>query len=174
MRIATVSATYDALEWIHSVDEHYRQDAVYSSPTDIDSEAGGFILGALGARNASHHGLRQVVEYVEVERPLYAARNYRWEHTGMYAPDTTDSQLRWIRELPLRQEVNGDPGTIRSRRLEQAFLNRLSGREVRNSLAMVSEFLFFTARNRPLPPSTILTADQHASNIDRRDTGKPN
>ncbi|GAA1437982.1 hypothetical protein GCM10009616_40640 [Microlunatus lacustris] len=63
-----IVALYEALEWIHSLHEHLHLDGKYSNPSDLDPIAGQTVSGLLGARNASHHGMRRVVGVAETRR----------------------------------------------------------------------------------------------------------
>jgi hypothetical protein len=163
-----VASVYDALEWIHSLDEHFRLAGRYRSAIDLDVSSGEFVMAALGARNACHHGLRQVVGYVDVARPIYVARNFRWEHSGEYSEDVHDTQLRWVMKLPEREEAHAEGGTIRSPVLENAFEKHFAGREVRNCIAIVGDFFFCTVLNRAINRSSIFTPADNVVTIDPR------
>lgn len=67
--VRAIIATYDALEWVHTFNEYARAASLYRNATDLDPVNGSFVEGAIGARNASHHGMRRVIGIVEVKGP---------------------------------------------------------------------------------------------------------
>lgn len=138
-----VQAVYEALEWAHSLHDYLVKNGRYSKPTEINAELGAYVAGALGARNASHHGLRRVVGFVDVPRPIYAARASRWVHTGTYADTAVDRQLRWVKKLP--------PPPLDHAWQEKAYEDHLAGREVRNTFAALLGFFIWVIDGHPVP-----------------------
>lgn len=141
--VLAIIATYDALEWVHSLDDHLKRTGRYKRATAIDQVHGPYVLGAVGARNASHHGLRRVVGVVDVPRAVYKAEGRRWVHTGTYNTQFTDIQVRWTEFLPL--ESGGDsPNPLRYPDQEQAFRDYLAGRDVRNTFNSILTFFSYS------------------------------
>lgn len=150
--LSAVTATYDALEWVHSLDEHLRVSGRYTTALSEDPTCGGFVEGAIGARNASHHGLRRVVGFVDVPSPKYVAEGRRWTHTGEYDSTWSVAQVRWVSQLPLRTEPKETgKSALRWTKQEQSFIEHLAGRDVRNTFNALTAFFFYALDGKPLP-----------------------
>lgn len=156
--VRAVVAVYDALEWIHSLDEHLKNAGVYANAADIDPVAGAFVEGAIGARNASHHGLRRVVGAVSVPPSAYVAVGRRWLLDREAAPEPTVVQVRWVNELPRRTEAKhaGKPA-LRIPQQEAAYADHLAGREVRNTLLTCWGFFLYRIHGEPIPEGMVFT-----------------
>lgn len=149
---AAIVAVYDALEWVHSLHDHLIESGRYKRPADVDATYGPYVEGVIGARNASHHGLRRVVGFIDVARPIYAAKGTRWVHTGTYADRDPDRQLRWVETLPVRSETGADKTqALRYASQSSAFEQHLAGREVRNTFAAVNAFYFYALDGKEPP-----------------------
>lgn len=158
--VVAMIATYDALEWIHSFDEYLRkEEKTYESPSKFDPVHGPYVEGALGARNASHHGVRRVVGLVDVQGPIYALDGRRWTRTGLLTPQSF-AEVRWVEELP------GEP--LRSKVQQAAYSTYLAGRNVRNTFAALFGFFFFSVVGEAVPDGTISTHVQLAPAVDPR------
>lgn len=164
--IRAMVAVYDALEWIHSLNEHLRLDGRYKRATDVDPWAGEFVLGAIGARNASHHGLRRVVGRVDVQWPVYVAEGTRWVHTGQLS-DHAGIDVRWVEHLPPRpEESEVDKPALTYPSQVDAFEKHLAGRDVYNTLTVCWAFFRFRVLGEPLPADMIWGPASRAPNID--------
>lgn len=137
-------ATYEVLEWAHSLHDYYRERETYEDPTALHSDIGSFVEATMGARNASHHGLRRVVGIAATSQPIYVATEMGdWKHTGRYTEPNRPS-LRWRRELP--------PPALQSQRLQKLYTNFLAGTDVRLTFRMLARFFFYVVPGKDLPP----------------------
>lgn len=151
--VSAMVGLYNALEWVHSLNEHVSKSGKYSDPSDLHSELGAMVNGVVAARNASHHGLRRVVGIVEVPRAIYQATATRWVHTGTYDESQPDLQVRWVEKLPMRSEPGEDQTkALYSAKQEKDFIIHLGGREVRHTLRSVFEFFVYTIDGKTAPP----------------------
>jgi len=165
--VKAIVAAYEALEWVHSLDEHLILDGKYSRASSLDPVNGPLVEGAIGARNASHHGLRRVIGIVHVARPIYAAIGARWVHQGTYADGESDLQIRWVRDLPMRIEEGAEEvSAIRSTRQLQNFNEHLAGREVRHTFNAIAAFFFHSIMGRSAPPEMFFGPAAHPPPID--------
>lgn len=168
--VQALLATYEALEWIHSLDEHLKLDGRYGNAVDVDPLYGAYVEGAIGARNASHHGLRRVLSTIPVARPIYKAQGDRWVHTGAFHDQGPLPSLRWRRTLPPRME-SGTPRDARiiySERQLEAFHEHMAGREVTMTLYAVIAFFYLSIDGRPVPPEFLSAPSWHPPTIDPR------
>jgi len=159
-RITAIAAAYDALEWTHSLDELCRRAGKYQRAPDLDPVGGPIVLGAIGARNASHHGLRQVVDIVDVARPLYEATGNRLVRSPRLSESMVTKQVRWVENLPL------PPLNVPSQ--ESAYLEHLAGREVRNTFILIRNFFFASVLERDDQRAPLFTAASAPPHIDPR------
>ena len=166
--VQMIVAVYDALEWIHSLDEHLRQDGAYKRATEKDPVIGAFVEGAIGARNASHHGLRRVVGAVRVPASAYVAVRDRWVLDDRHGLEREIVQVRWVEKLPLRTEAKhaGTDSALRIPEQEGAYEQHLAGREVQNTLLTCWVFFRFTVMGEPVPPGIFITPGLYPPNID--------
>lgn len=156
--VKAILATYEALEWVHSFWEYMRdEEKLFAAATDIDPLYGPYVEGAVGARNASHHGVRRVVGIVPVEHPIYLLTGRRWIHARQMTSETY-LQVRWVESLP------GEP--IRSANQNAAFIEHLAGREVRNTFNAISAFFFYSVRGEAAPYDMLFTPARNPPNTD--------
>lgn len=148
-------ATYDALEWVHSFDELLRNEHSYKNASNLDPVLGSYVEGAIGARNAFHHGARRVVGIVSVEPVVYLVQGRRWVYADTPGLGVGNEylQLRWVAQLP------GPP--IRSTVLNQAFLNHLAARDVRNTFNAIWGFFGFSIVGQSHPTDHFWTSATH-------------
>lgn len=154
--LQAVVAVADALEWVHSLHDHLTYKGEYRRPSELDAELGPYIEGLIGARNASHHGLRRVVGFVTVPMSVYAVKGRRWVHTGTYAETAPSLQLRWIQSLPPRSErrERGKPALRYADQID-AFERNLAGRDVRNTFNASIAFFFSAIAQQTWSPDTL-------------------
>lgn len=166
--VKIIVAVYDALEWIHSLDEHMKREGKYENATDLDAVLGAYVEGAIGARNASHHGLRRVVGAVRVPPASYVAVRERWVLDEVDGLEASVVQVRWVEKLPLRIEAKeaGKSGALRRPEQEAAYEEHLAGREVLNTLMRCWAFFLHTVVDQPVPPSMLEAWGPMAANID--------
>lgn len=165
--VLAMIATYEAMEWVHSLDDHLKADGRYEHASDIDPVFGGYVQGVIGARNASHHGLRRVLGVVTVARPIYAATGPLWVHTGTTG-DVTDQSVRWLPTLPQRTEAKhaDDTQPIYSARQLRAFEEQLAGREVRLTMRAAIAFFYFSLRGKEVPRDWTAAPSWHPPPMD--------
>lgn len=165
--VLAMVATYEAMEWVHSLDEHLRAEGRYERASDLDPVYGGYVDGVIGARNASHHGLRRVIGVMGVTRPTYAARGPLWVHTGTLN-DIEYPSVRWLRTLPSRTEAKyvDDTTPIYSLRQLQEFEKHLSGREVGLTLRAAMGFFYYSLDGEGIPADWTAPSSWHPPPID--------
>ncbi|MFE4948668.1 hypothetical protein ACFQ9V_01020 [Leifsonia sp. NPDC056665] len=151
-----IVAVFDALEWVHSLHDHLRSDGRYGRPSDLDEDLGNYVEGLIGARNASHHGLRRVVGFVPVAMSVYKVEGGRGVHTGSYAEASPLLQLRWLRFLPQRpEEIHQEKPILRVTDQITAYEEHLAGRDVRNRFTAALAFFFDALEGRRSSPDTL-------------------
>lgn len=122
----TMLALYELLEWSHSIHDLLREtrpDYRAKFPGETDHDYGRFVEGALGARNAVHHGLRRLAGYVEHRMPVV---------DGIYPFPPVVRHLRWVSSLPAQQEDNA--------RFREAFNQHLAGTDVRTTFRIANAY----------------------------------
>ncbi len=160
-----IAATYDVLEWVHSLNEYLVQiEQRYKTASEIDKVHGPFVEGAIGARNAAHHGLRRVVSVVWLGAPIYRVDGYRWVHTGTYTDDVTPS-VRWLQKLP--------GPALRFDEQRRNYEAHLSGRDVRGTVLRLHDFFFQTVDGRPAANTNLDNPAYHPAPIDPRGSAQP-
>lgn len=130
-------AVYEALEWTHSLHDTLRSTSGNGYDEDVwpsqrDPELGPLVEGALGARNAIHHGLRRVVGYIVQPLPLV---------DGVAPHPATVRHLRWVEEVPIPTR-DGKPVQRGkdARRFADAFNDHVRGLDVRNTLRAINAY----------------------------------
>ncbi len=165
--VKAIVAVYDALEWVHSLNDHLTSANAYRPASEIDAELGPYVEGLLAARNASHHGLRRVVGFVPVEMSIYKVHGNRWIHTGTYTDGSAITQLRWVRALPPRPEPGEqDKPVLRYADQIAAYVEHLAGRDVHNTFRAAGAFFFDAVRGRDADPDTLYGPAHHPPPID--------
>lgn len=165
--VKAIVAVYDALEWVHSLNDHLTRAKTYQFASEIDAELGPYVEGLLAARNASHHGLRRVVGFVPVEMSIYKVHGNRWVHTGGYTDGAAITQLRWVRALPPRPEAGEqDRPVLRYADQIAAYVEHLAGRDVHNTFRAAGAFFFDAVRGRDVDPDTLYGPAHHPPPID--------
>jgi len=166
--VQTIVAVYDALEWIHSLDEHLKNDGRYKDATELDPVAGAFVEGAIGARNASHHGLRRVVGAVNVPASTYVAHGPLWVLSNEPGPVRHRFvQVRWVEDLPGRIEAkHAGKAALRIPDQLTAYQTHLAGREVRNTLLTCWGFFLYSVDGEEIPPEMVFSPGIYPPNID--------
>lgn len=160
-------AAYEAMEWIHSLDEHLLKDGRYQTASDLDQIAGAIVEGVIAARNASHHGLRRVVGVARVPDTVYVAlADLRWELTDRSDTASGFLSIRWLQGIPSRAElgIDANEAVLRSKRQHQAYLDHLAGREVRSTIGVAAGFMLYTVSGR-LAPASIENPADHPPHI---------
>lgn len=155
-----IIATYDVLEWVHTFNEYLIAEGKYRTATDIDAVHGPYVQGAIGARNASHHGIRRVVGIVEVPRSSYELQGKRWvylEDAGVESEHALVPQVRWVQTLP--------PPPLRFTLQTETFEKYLAGREVWNTFSSIVAFLFYRVDGETPPNDLLFGPAPHAPNI---------
>lgn len=158
-----IAAAYEGLEWVHSLDEHFQLSGSYANASDLDADAGPVVEAMVGARNASHHGLRRVLGVALVPIVSYVASDKRWELNEPSEPlldaltvprdQRHFASVRWTSDIPERVEALVKPRDkkLRSQHQRQAFLEHLAGRDVRSTFGVAAGFLLFTVEGKPSP-----------------------
>lgn len=170
-------ATVEFLDWTHALDEYHREQKTYRKASEVHAELGPYVEGAIGARNAAHHGIRTVVGFTTVGPSIYLASRGRW----MLQPNTDAAPtqglpsfitLRWRRHLPAHPLMPAGRA-IRSPEQIVAFEHNLGGRDVRNTVNLVLSFFNWAVHGSPPGPIFTHGAFSNLPQLNTKPQGEP-